>query len=288
MEFDDSMKTTHEEVVTLIELFKNKKSGKVIKSREKLRDCINYQNREDQILILRTFLNSIDTDTAWAIRKMQMRWYPELMPLVRKRWKTRPTKELGSFIIKNSSRRYVLSQKDLLIRTMGYYRYLVETAPWGEKKVALQVSSSFSEYYPSEYYRACFLYNIKIDKKAIAERLFLNILDYFCWRNHWFYDEPRILKMVGWEEAFNSTLYLEYFLRKADTELLIQTMRDLGMKREMKIFWEWKEKMLVSMQCHSSYKDHESFSKYVRSKVTENFPPQFFYLIVERYLRLHD
>ena len=85
-----------------------------------------------------------------------------------------------------------------------------------------------------------------------------------------------------WRTEFSPVLYIDFLLKQANVELIIQTMRDLNMKKEMEIFWEWKEKMIDSLQCYSSFEDIECFCKYIVIKVRENFPPQFSYMLLKR------
>lgn len=283
------LKTKHSEILDLLKKFQDRKSGKIVESRKILRDSFYFLRRKDKRLVLRAFLNGSKTDMDFASLKMQYRWFPELMPLLKERWLSVQTKEVALFIIHNTSKDYVLSQKHLLIKTLGYYQYLAETAPWGEEEV-VSPSLNLPDYALSraEYCRACFLYGIPIDKNEILKSLFLNIIEYLGYEDSpdWgrSYSQPRNIAwgVPDWRKEFSPVLYLDFLLNQANVGLIIQTMRDFNMKKEMEFFWEWKEKMIDSFQCYSSFDDVEDFCKYIVTKVRENFPPQFSYMLPKR------
>lgn len=283
------LKTKHSEILDLLKKFQDRKSGKIVESRKILRDSFYFLRRKDKRLVLRAFLNGSKTDMDFASLKMQYRWFPELMPLLKERWLSVQTKEVALFIIHNTSKDYVLSQKLLLIKTLGYYQYLAETAPWGEDEV-VSPSLNLPDYALSraEYCRVCFLYGIPIDKNVILKSLFLNIIEFLGYDDSpdWgrSYRQPRYIArgVPDWRENFSPVLYLDFLLNQANVGLIIQTMRDFNMKKEMEFFWEWKEKMIDSFQCYSSFDDVEDFCKYIVTKVRENFPPQYSYMLPKR------
>ncbi|WP_337483521.1 hypothetical protein [Prevotella pectinovora] len=283
------LKTKHLEILDLLKKFQDRKSGKIVESRKILRDSFYFLRRKDKRLVLRAFLNGSKTDMDFASLKMQYRWFPELMPLLKERWLSVQTKEVALFIIHNTSKDYVLSQKHLLIKTLGYYQYLAETAPWGEEEV-VSPSLNLPDYALSraEYCRACFLYGIPIDKNEILKSLFLNIIEYLGYEDSpdWgrSYRQPRNIAwgVPDWRKEFSPVLYLDFLLNQANVGLIIQTMRDFNMKKEMEFFWEWKEKMIDSFQCYSSFDDVEDFCKYIVTKVRDNFPPQYSYMLPKR------
>lgn len=283
------LKTKHSEILDLLKKFQDRKSGKIVESRKILRDSFYFLRRKDKRLVLRAFLNGSKTDMDFASLKMQYRWFPELMPLLKERWLSVQTKEVALFIIHNTSKDYVLSQKHLLIKTLGYYQYLSETAPWGEDEV-VSPSLNLPDYALSraEYCRVCFLYGIPIDKNEILKSLFLNIIEYLGYEDSpdWgrSYRQPRNIAwgVPDWRKEFSPVLYLDFLLNQANVGLIIQTMRDFNMKKEMEFFWEWKENMIDSFQCYSSFDDVEDFCKYIVTKVRENFPPQYSYMLPKR------
>ena len=171
-EMDYTIITKHSETIKLLKVFQDKKSGKVIESRKILRDSFYFLRRKDMLLVLKAFLYGSKADMDWVSLRMQKLWFPELMPLLKKRWLSVQAKEVALFIIHNTSRDYVLSQKHLLIKTLGYYQYLVETVPWGEDEI-VSPSLNIPDYALSkaEYYRVCFLYGIPIDKNEILKSL---------------------------------------------------------------------------------------------------------------------
>lgn len=243
------LKTKHSEILDLLKKFQDRKSGKILESRKILRDSFYFLRRKDKRLVLRAFLNGSKTDMDFASLKMQYRWFPELMPLLKERWLSVQTKEVALFIIHNTSKDYVLSQKLLLIKTLGYYQYLVETAPWGEDEV-VSPSLNLPDYALSraEYCRVCFLYGIPIDKNEILKSLFQNIIEFLGYDDSpdWgrSYRQPRdinIMNVPDWRKKFSPVIYLDFLLNQANVGLIIQTMRDFNMKKEMGFFWEWKE-----------------------------------------------
>ena len=282
------LKTKHSEILDLLKKFQDRKSGKILESRKILRDSFYFLRRKDKRLVLRAFLNGSKTDMDFASLKMQYRWFPELMPLLKERWLSVQTKEVALFIIHNTSRDYVLSQKHLLIKTLGYYQYLAETAPWGEDEV-VSPSLNLPDYALSraEYCRVCFLYGIPIDKNVILKSFFQNIIeslgyeDYPDWAR-WSKLPWGVRRTLDWRENFSPVLYLDFLLNQANVGLIIQTMRDFNMRKEMEFLWEWKEKMIDSFQCYSSFDDVEDFCKYIVTKVRENFPPQYSYMLPKR------
>ena len=287
---DNTIITKHSETIKLLKVFQDKKSGKVVESRQILRDSFYFLRRKDMLLVLKAFLYGSKADMDWVSLRMQKLWFPELMPLLKKRWLSVQTKEVALFIIHNTSRDYVLSQKHLLIKTLGYYQYLAETAPWGEDEI-VSPSLNLLDYTLSraEYCRACFLYGISTDKNEIVRFLFQNIIESLGYEDNpdWGrpYIQPRSINWINtpdWRKEFSPVLYLDFLLKQANVELIIQTMRDMNMKKEMEILWEWKEKMIDSFQCYSSFEDLECFCKYIVTKVRENIPPQFSYMLPKR------
>lgn len=282
------LKTKHSEILDLLKKFQDRKSGKIVESRKILRDSFYFLRRKDKRLVLRAFLNGSKTDMDFASLKIQYRWFPELMPLLKERWLSVQTKEVALFIIHNTSKDYVLSQKLLLIKTLGYYQYLVETAPWGEDEV-VSPSLNLPDYALSraEYCRVCFLYGIPIDKNEFLKSFFQNIIeslgyeDYPDWAR-WSKLPWGVRRTLDWRENFSPVIYLDFLLNQANVGLIIQTMRDFNMKKEMEFFWEWKEKMIDSFLCYSSFDDVEDFCKYIVTKVRENFPPQYSYMLPKR------
>lgn len=282
------LKTKHSEILDLLKKFQDRKSGKIVESRKILRDSFYFLRRKDKRLVLRAFLNGSKTDMDFASLKMQYRWFPELMPLLKERWLSVQTKEVALFIIHNTSKDYVLSQKLLLIKTLGYYQYLVETAPWGEDEV-VSPSLNLPDYALSraEYCRVCFLYGIPIDKNVILKSLFQNIIEFLGYDDspdwaRWSKLPWGVRRTLDWRENFSPVLYLDFLLNQANVGLIIQTMRDFNMRKEMEFLWEWKEKMIDSFQCYSSFDDVEDFCKYIVTKVRENFPPQYSYMLPKR------
>ena len=268
----------HSELINLIKKFQDKSGGKVMETREMLRDYFYHMRRTEQELILRAFLNGSKADVAWASLKMENFWFPELMPLAISRWESAPTKELGLFIIHNTSKMYVLSQKLSLIKAMGYYQYLVETAPWGEDEIVdPMLNRPFHSLSKAEYYRTKFLYGVAVDKNEILASLFENIIENLGYDEFPKWEQPKSLWL--YLETFSPVLFLVFLLKQTDTELIIKTMKDLNMKKEMEIFWNWEEKMINSFQCYSSFDDYKLFCEYVVTKVRENFPSQFSYMI---------
>lgn len=284
------LKTKHSEILDLLKKFQDRKSGKILESRKILRDSFYLLHRKDKRLVLRAFLNGSKADMNFVSLKMQYMWFPELMPLLKERWLSVQTKEVALFIIHNTSKDYVLSQKLLLIKTLGYYQYLAETAPWGEDEV-VSPSLNLPDYALSraEYCRVCFLYGIPIDKNEILKSFFQNIIESLGYQDSpdWgrSYRQPHDINIVrasDWREDFSPVLYINFLLIQANVGLIIQTMRDFNMRKEMKFIWEWEEKMIDSFQCYSSFPDVEDFCKYIVTKVRENFPPQYSYMLPKR------
>ena len=282
------LKTKHSEILDLLKKFQDRKSGKIVESRKILRDSFYFLRRKDKRLVLRAFLNGSKTDMDFASLKMQYRWFPELMPLLKERWLSVQTKEVALFIIHNTSKDYVLSQRLLLIKTLGYYQYLVETVPWGEDEV-VSPSLNLPDYALSraEYCRVCFLYGIPIDKNVILKSFFQNIIEFLGYEDYpdwarWSKLPWGVRRTLDWRENFSPVLYLDFLLNQANVGLIIQTMRDFNMRKEMEFLWEWKEKMIDSFQCYSSFDDVEDFCKYIVTKVRENFPPQYSYMLPKR------
>ena len=59
----------HSELTNLIKKFQDKSGGKVMETREMLRNCFYHMRRTEQKLILKAFLNGSKADVAWACEK---------------------------------------------------------------------------------------------------------------------------------------------------------------------------------------------------------------------------
>lgn len=259
----------------------------VVEARIILRDCFIYLKRSEQKEILTAFLNGSRMDMAWASSQMTSLWYPELIPLAKERFESKPTKELGIFLIHNTSKKYILSHKQLLIEAMGYYQYLVETLPWGEDDVVNLREQPHYHLSKGEYYRVNFLYGATIDKKGIVTALFESIIDSLTFMfppnfTDWEVadnEQPKDLFHFHMNEVINPVLFFDYLLDRTDVKLLIDTMRGLNMKKEMQIYWKWKNKIIVSLQRHSAFDNKDSLYKYIINLTKKNFPSEYSYML---------
>ena len=105
---------------------------------------------------------------------------------------------------------YVLSQKLSLIKTMGYYQYLVETAPWGEDEIVdPMLNRPYYSLSKAEYYRAKFLYGVAIDRNEILASLFENIIENLGYDEFPRWGRPKSLWL--YLETFSHVLFLVFF-----------------------------------------------------------------------------
>ncbi len=259
----------------------------VVEARIILRDCFRYLKRAEQKLILRAFLNGSRMDMAWASCQITSQWFPELMPLAKERFESKPTKELGIFLIHNTSKKYVLSHKQLLIEAMGYYQYLVETVPWGEDDIVNLREQHHYHLSKGEYYRVNFLYGATIDKNKIVTALFESIIDSLTFMfppnfTDWEVEDneqPKDIWHFHMNEDINPVLFFDYLLDRTDVKLLIETMRGLNMKKEMQIYWKWKNKIIDSLQRHSAFDNKDCLYRYIINLTKKNFPSEYSYML---------
>ena len=73
-------------IAQLIKQFRDKKSGKVVESREEIQKRFDYLDWKDQKAILLAFLDSTKTDRSWAYSKVLDYWDDSFIPIVKVLW----------------------------------------------------------------------------------------------------------------------------------------------------------------------------------------------------------
>ena len=81
-----NIKKRNTPIATLIKNFVNKKSGKVIESREEIQRRFDYLDWKDQKKIVLAFLDSGKKDRQWAYAKTLEYWDKSFEPKIQKLW----------------------------------------------------------------------------------------------------------------------------------------------------------------------------------------------------------
>ncbi len=86
-----------------------------IDAREELQQRFTAQSHQDQIRILRTFLESVDdVDHEWCCETMQTWWDDDLIPDVKKAWETYRETALATVVAKRLPLDYVVEHQEAL------------------------------------------------------------------------------------------------------------------------------------------------------------------------------
>lgn len=105
---------------SLLNLFTNKKSGKVAYARERLRKRYDGQSYTDQKKILIAFLQASKVDRIWAEYRLRDRWDPCFETLAKGVWTKHKDDIMASVVLKHLPTDFVIQEQDALSDVAGY------------------------------------------------------------------------------------------------------------------------------------------------------------------------
>ena len=113
-------KPKNEPILTLLDLYLNKKSKQVRYARKCLRERFDKQSYRDQNRILRAFLEGPAIDCDWAGRVLRDNWRKELSGKIKEAWARSKRQMLAYVILRYFPNRYILQEQLSLTQTAGY------------------------------------------------------------------------------------------------------------------------------------------------------------------------
>ena len=119
MEFKTKKRNTS--IAILIRNYQNKKGGKVIVSRNEIKERFDFLDWKDQRNILMAFLQSGKTDRLWASKKLIHYWDPCFEPIVKELWEGLHEECLTWPIIRFFPKEYLRQNLDSLSKGRNYY-----------------------------------------------------------------------------------------------------------------------------------------------------------------------
>ena len=110
----------NELISTLVALYLNKKSKKVVYARKQLRERYDKQSYQDQSKILRAFLAGVKNDREWAGRRLRDDWRKEMTAAVKEAWSKNADKILSYVILRHFPDSFILAEQERLGEVAGY------------------------------------------------------------------------------------------------------------------------------------------------------------------------
>ena len=108
-------------IASLIKSFTNKKSGKVVASRDTIKSRYYYLDRKDQIKILQAFLESGKTDRQWAYSELYENWDNSFEQNILNLWKQYHEKLCSWIIIRHFPKEFILRNIESFTEDRNYF-----------------------------------------------------------------------------------------------------------------------------------------------------------------------
>lgn len=109
---ENNAKGRNESISTLLNIFNNKKSGRVCEARKQIQTRYEYQSYQVQGKILKTFLHSTKADRKWAYKYLLKQWHNTLFNDVLELWEKYQETECAYIVIKYFPENYLLEHQD--------------------------------------------------------------------------------------------------------------------------------------------------------------------------------
>lgn len=110
----------NESIRSLLNMFTNKKSGKVAYARERLKKRYDSQSYADQKKILIAFLQASKVDRIWAEYRLRDRWDPCFEALTKEVWTKHKDNLMSSVVLKHLPTDFVIQEQEALSEVAGY------------------------------------------------------------------------------------------------------------------------------------------------------------------------
>ncbi len=110
----------NEPLTTLLKLYLDKRSKRVVYARLQLKDRFYKQSYRDQNRILRAFLNGTATDRDWACRILRDNWRKELARDVKEAWIKSQKPMIAYVILRHFPNAFILEEQERLAQAASY------------------------------------------------------------------------------------------------------------------------------------------------------------------------
>lgn len=118
----DNKKRKHNTpIATVIKNYLDKKSGKVSKARDEIKNRFFALDWRYQKMILPAFLSSCKTDREWASRQMFTHWDDSFIPIVKEIWEEYHETPLSWVVIRYLPTDYIKANMDVLSAGRNYF-----------------------------------------------------------------------------------------------------------------------------------------------------------------------
>jgi hypothetical protein len=109
---ENNSKGRNESIHTLLNIFNNKKSGRVCEVRKQIQTRYEHQSYQVQGKILKTFLHSTKADRKWAYKCLYKQWHNTLFNDILELWEKYQETECADIVIKYFPENYLLEHQD--------------------------------------------------------------------------------------------------------------------------------------------------------------------------------
>ena len=183
----------NEPLTTLLKLYLDKRSKRVVYARLHLKDRFHKQSYRDQNRILRAFLNGSNTDCEWACRILRDNWRKELARDIKEAWKKSRKPMLAYVILRHFPNAFILEEQERLAQAATY--------PHVCARVGNEPSFKMDE---SRLGVVDYLYVMaklgrSVDSGDAERRLYSFLLDYDGYYDGCLYPKPSFSSINGWD-----------------------------------------------------------------------------------------
>lgn len=183
----------NEPLTTLLKLYLDKRSKRVVYARLRLKDRFHKQSYRDQNRILRAFLNGTATDRDWACRILRDNWRKELARDVKEAWTKSRKPMLAYVILRHFPNAFILEEQERLAQAASY--------PHVCARVGNEPSFKMDE---SRLDVVDYLYVMaklgrSVDAEDAERRLYSFLLGYDGYFDRFFYTSPSFSSIEGWD-----------------------------------------------------------------------------------------
>lgn len=183
----------NEPITTLLKLYLNKRSKRVVHARLQLKDRFSKQSYRDQNRILRAFLKGAASDREWACRILRDNWRKELARDIEAAWTESPNPMLAFVILRHFPNTFILREQERLAQTASYPHVCARVG--NEPSFAMDESRLDV----LDYLYVMAKLGRSVDSAEVERRLYSFLLDYDGYYDGFFYTTPSFSSIEGWD-----------------------------------------------------------------------------------------
>ena len=183
----------NEPIVTLLKLYLDKRSKRVVYARHQLKDRFSKQSYRDQNRILRAFLKGAASDREWACRILRDNWRKELTREIEEAWTESRKPMLAYVILRHLSNAFILREQERLAQAASYPHVCARVG--NEPSFAMDESRLDV----LDYLYVMAKLGRSVDSEEAERRLYSFLLDYDGYYDWFLYTPPSFSSIEGWD-----------------------------------------------------------------------------------------